>query len=94
MLVLKFDILVFETLNLKGMRQLRGRKVSDLRLADFLLKVDGQETRAVSSQDRQWEPTSKTCHAGGHRQDIVLKMRVFVCGGCGGGSPSQVGSAQ
>jgi putative transposase len=41
MLVTVFDLLVFETLNLKAMQQLWGRKVGDLGFADFLLKRNG-----------------------------------------------------
>ena len=39
MLVTVFDLLVFETLHLKAMRRLWGRKVGDLGFADFLLKA-------------------------------------------------------
>ena len=41
MLLIIFDLLVFETLNLKAMQQLWGRKVGDLGFADFLLKRNG-----------------------------------------------------
>jgi transposase len=54
MLATVFDLLVFETLNLKAMHRLWGRKVGDLGFADFLLKAqcDGKEARARSGQDR------------------------------------------
>jgi putative transposase len=39
MLVTVFDLLVLETLNLKAMQRLWGRKVGDLGFADFLLKA-------------------------------------------------------
>jgi putative transposase len=32
----KFDVLCFETLNLKGMQRLWGRKISDLAFGEFL----------------------------------------------------------
>ena len=38
-LLLMFDMLAFETLNIKAMRLLWGRKISDLGFADFLLKA-------------------------------------------------------
>ena len=79
-----FDLLVFETLNLKAMHRLWGRKVSDLGFADFLLK--GQWMAKKLGQDLIkidcWEPTTKTCHLCGHHQDMPLNMRTFVCGGC------------
>jgi putative transposase len=85
MLVTVFDLLVFETLNLKAMQQLWGRKVGDLGFADFLLKAQwmakklGRDLVKIDC----WEPTTKTCHLCGHRQDMPLNMRTFVCGGCG-----------
>ena len=39
LLVMAFDLLVFEALNLKAMHRLWGRKVGDLGFADFLLKA-------------------------------------------------------
>jgi len=85
MLVTVFDLLVFETLNLKAMQRLWGRKVGDLGFADFLLKAQwmakklGRDLVKIDC----WEPTTKTCHLCGHRQDMPLNMRTFVCGGCG-----------
>ena len=85
MLVTVFDLLVFETLNLKAMQQLWGRKVGDLGFADFLIKAQwmakklGRDLVKIDC----WEPTTKTCHLCGHRQDMPLNMRTFVCDGCG-----------
>ncbi|MXV93202.1 MAG: transposase [Chloroflexi bacterium] len=31
----------------------------------------------------RFEPTSKVCSKGGHRQDMPLRERVFKCGDCG-----------
>ncbi|NEN99461.1 MAG: IS200/IS605 family element transposase accessory protein TnpB [Moorea sp. SIO3I7] len=31
----------------------------------------------------RWFPSSKTCHKCGHKQDMPLKERIYVCGGCG-----------
>ena len=85
MLLLMFDILAFETLNIKAMRQLWGRKIGDLGFADFLLKA--QWTARKLGKDLikidPWEPTTVLCHACGYRQDMPLNMRVFACGGCG-----------
>jgi putative transposase len=83
-LVLMFDMLAFETLSLKAMHQLWGRKVGDLGFADFLRKAQWMATkhgRELVKIDR-WEPTSKTCHLCGQVQEMPLNMRTFVCGGC------------
>lgn len=83
MLVTVFDLLVFETLNLKAMHQLWGRKVGDLAFADFLLKAQwlakklGQDLVKID----RWEPTTKTCDLCGHAQDMPLNVRSFVYGG-------------
>ena len=85
MLLLIFDLLVFETLNLRGMQQLWGRKVGDLGFADFLRKAEwlarklGRDLIKIDL----WEPSTKTCHMCGYRQDMPLNMRIFVCDGCG-----------
>jgi putative transposase len=84
-LVLMFDMLAFETLNIKAMHQLWGRKAGDLGFADFLLKAQwlakklGRELVKID----QWKPTTKICSRCGNRQDMPLNVRVFECGGCG-----------
>jgi putative transposase len=40
-----------------------------------------------------WEPTTKTCYLCGHRQDMPLNMRTFVCGGCGNVEQRDVNAA-
>jgi putative transposase len=85
MLVTAFDLLVFETLNLKAMQRLWGRKVGDLGFADFLLKAQWMAMklqRDLLKVDR-WEPTTTPCDLCGHRQNMPLNVRTFVCGSCG-----------
>ena len=56
----KFDHLFFETLNLKGMQRLWGRKISDLALAEFLQILEfvaQKKGKSVSYIDR-WFPSS------------------------------------
>jgi putative transposase len=63
MLVTVFDLLVFETLNLRGMQQLWGRKVGDLGFADFLRKA-GWLARKLGRdllKIERSEPSTKTC---------------------------------
>jgi putative transposase len=81
MLLLTFDLLAFETPNLKGMQQLWGRKVGDLGFADFLRKAEWLARKLVRDLLKidQWEPTTKSCHLCGHRQDMQLNMRRFEC---------------
>jgi hypothetical protein len=53
LLVIAFDLLVFETLNIKAMHQLWGTKVGDLGFAEFLLKTQwiGHQAGQRAGQD-------------------------------------------
>jgi putative transposase len=76
LMVMVFDLLVFETLNLKAMHRLWGRKVGDLGFADFLLKTQWMAKklgRDVVKIDR-WEPTTQTCHLCGHAHKTCRSM--------------------
>ncbi len=81
----KFDVLCFETLNLKGMQRLWGRKISDLAFGDFLqiLKwVAKKKGKEVVFIDR-WYPSSKTCsHCGHVLQELDLNTREWRCPSC------------
>ncbi|AVH70949.1 RNA-guided endonuclease InsQ/TnpB family protein [Nostoc sp. 'Lobaria pulmonaria (5183) cyanobiont'] len=81
----RFDVLCFETLNLKGMKRLWGRKVSDLALRDFLdilgwvAKKKGKQVVYID----QWYPSSKTCFCCGHVIDTLdLSVREWRCPSC------------
>lgn len=59
----KFDVLCFETLNLKGMHRLWGRKISDLAFGEFLQILEWvalKLNKLVVFID-PWYPSSKTC---------------------------------
>lgn len=80
----EYDALGFETLNLRGMKKLWGRKISDVGLSQFMLileHVAGMRGKQVVKIGR-WEPTSQTCSCCGQRQAIELRERVFACGAC------------
>lgn len=82
----KFDVLCFETLNLKGMKRLWGRKVSDLALRDFLDTLE----HVAQKKDKQvayidpWYPSSKTCSGCDHVLKVLdLSARRWRCPSCG-----------
>ncbi len=81
----QFDYLFFETLNLKGMKALWGRKVSDLGFATFLPIQEHvcQKRGKGFKQVGQWEPTTKPCCRCGTKQDLPLSERIFDCQQCG-----------
>ena len=78
----QYDVMCFETLNIKAMKQLWGRKISDLGFSDFLtiLKYVAQKTGKTVVQINQWLPSSKTCSACGTvRENLELRERTFRC---------------
>ncbi|MCC5617117.1 transposase [Nostoc sp. CHAB 5836] len=81
----RFDLLCFETLNLKGMKRLWGRKVSDLALRDFLNILEWvarKKGKQVVYID-QWYPSSKTCSCCGHvLESLDLSVREWRCPSC------------
>lgn len=81
----KFDVLYFETLNLKGMKRLWGRKVSDLALGEFLQILEWvarKKGKQVAYIDR-WFPSSKMCSGCGHvLESLELSVRRWRCLSC------------
>jgi len=81
----QFDVLCFESLTLKGMQRLWGRKVNDLAFREFMqilewvAKKQGKLIVYVS----QWFPSSKTCSHCGHVLDeLDLSARRWRCPSC------------
>ena len=78
----KFDYLFFETLNLKGMKRLWGRKISDLALAEFLKIINFVATKKgkIVSYIDQWYPSTKECSECHHVLDkLPLDVRYWIC---------------
>lgn len=81
----EYDLLAFETLNIKAMQHLWGRKMSDYSFFQFtqiLRNITFVRGCNVIFIDR-WEPTSQTCSGCGCRQKIELRERIFHCENCG-----------
>ena len=81
----QFDVLCFETLNLKGMQRLWGRKISDLAFREFMQILEWvakKKGKLVSYIDR-WFPSSKTCNHCGHvLESLDLSVREWRCPSC------------
>ena len=81
----KYDVLIFEDLNLEGMKRLWGRKVSDLSFATFLeilQTVATNKGKVIHFIDRYY-PSSKTCsHCGYIHKELRLKDRFWDCPSC------------
>ncbi len=81
----QFDVLSFETLNLKAMQRLWGRKISDLAFREFLQILEC----VAAKKDKQvvfinrWYPSSKTCSSCGHvLESLELSVREWRCPSC------------
>ena len=81
----KFDYLFFETLNLKGMQRLWGRKINDLAFGEFLKILEyvaQKKSKTVSYIDR-WYPSTKTCNNCNHViNKLSLDIRSWICPLC------------
>ena len=81
----KFDILFFEDLNLRGMKALFGKQVSDLAFGEFLRKLKHQSKKRIRSVLKigRWSPTSKCCCVCNHKNDtLTLADRDWTCRSC------------
>jgi putative transposase len=81
----EFDVLCFETLSLKGMVMLWGRKISDLAFGEFLriLEWVAQKKGKLLVFIDRWYPSSKTCSACGHvLENLDLSTREWRCPSC------------
>ncbi|MEW5856934.1 MAG: RNA-guided endonuclease TnpB family protein [Cyanobacteriota bacterium] len=80
-----FDVLCFETLKLKGMQRLWGRKISDLAFGEFLGILEWvakNKGKQIVYIDR-WYPSSKTCSCCGHiLENLDLSTREWRCPSC------------
>lgn len=81
----RFEVLCFETLNLRGMQRLWGRKISDLAFGEFLQILEwvaAKKGKQVVFIDR-WYPSSKTCsHCGHVLESLDLSVRAWRCPSC------------
>jgi len=81
----RFDVFCFETLNLKGMQRLWGRKISDLAFGEFLeiLKWVASKKGKQIIFINPWYPSSKTCsHCGHVLSSLDLSVREWCCPSC------------
>jgi putative transposase len=81
----KYDFMFFETLNIKAMQMLWGRKICDLGFSGFILKLKylaSIKEKTVFCIGR-FEPSSKTCSICGYvYKDLELKEREWRCPEC------------
>ena len=86
-LIMQYDYLFFEDLNLQGMQKLWGRKISDYGFSDFLRILDSkaQEHKKVIGKIDRYFPSSRQCMRCGEvkeKNELKLRDRIFECS-CG-----------
>ena len=82
----EFDTLIFETLNLEGMKRLWGRKVSDHAFYQFLQILEQKCAKHGKAFEKinQWTATTKPCSdCGYHNEELSLSDRQWTCPECG-----------
>ena len=83
----RYATICVEDLNLKGMQRLWGRKISDLRFADFVKKLEYMAVKhgcRVVKVDRYFASSQKCCICGAVNPDTKdLRVRQWVCPCCG-----------
>ena len=82
----EFDTLCFETLNLDGMKQIWGRKVSDHAFYQFIqiLKQKCAKHGKKLEQISQWTATTKPCSDCRYpNKELSLSDRQWTCPECG-----------
>ncbi len=85
-LVTQYDVIYLETLNLKAMQKMWGRKISDYGFAEFvtILKYQAAQYGCQLTFIDRWFPSSKTCsQCGGTHEALTLKDRSWDCPHCG-----------
>jgi putative transposase len=81
----KYDFMFFETLNIKAMQMLWGKKICDLGFYSFMLKLKylASIKRKTVFCIGRFEPSSKTCSVCGYLyKDLELKEREWRCPEC------------
>jgi putative transposase len=84
-LIVEYDTMFFEDLNLNSMKKLWGRKVSDLGFSSFVTILENQATKHNRTVQKigRWEPTSQVCSFCGCIQKFTLSDRIYSCPECG-----------
>jgi len=81
----RYDVMMFETLNLKAMQRMWGRKINDLGFASFIsiLKYVASAKGKSLVFIGRFEPSSKTCSKCGYiNHALELSMRSWLCPEC------------
>ena len=80
-----FDVMIFENLNIAGMKALWGKQGSDLSFSSFLTKLKHQTNKRnrIFHKIGRWVPTTKPCSVCGYKNNgLRLSDRHWMCPDC------------
>jgi putative transposase len=80
------SVICLESLDIKAMQRLWGRKISDVAFSEFesILKWEALKTGTKVVHIDKWYPSSKTCSVcGAKNPGLTLSDRTWVCPHCG-----------
>ncbi len=92
----EYDILIFETLNIDGMKRLWGRKVSDHAFYQFMQILEQKCAKHGKALQRisRWTATTKPCSDCGYKNEtLTLEDRQWTCPECGSHHDRDVNAA-
>ena len=95
-LVRKYDRIAIETLNLEGMKQLWGRKISDIAFGEFaqILQWTCAKYGKTLLRAGRWAATTKPCSdCGSHNENLSLSERQWMCRECGSSHDRDINAA-
>lgn len=81
-----YDVICLETLDIKAMQKMWGRKINDLSFTSFVSKLSWLCAKYGKKfvQIDKWEASSKTCSSCGYRtEEMPLDIRKWTCPHCG-----------
>jgi len=82
-----YGVICLETLNLKGMQRLWGRKINDLGFYSFvqILKYEALKNGVTIIEIPKFYPSSQTCSECGYKNSEIkdLRIREWKCPSCG-----------
>ena len=79
------SFIAIEDLDIESMKKKFGRKISDLSFSSFVNKLEQIALKydvIIQKIDRYY-PSTKLCNSCGHKQDLSLSDREYVCTQCG-----------
>lgn len=85
-IVSDYDVICMETLNMKAMQKVWGRKINDLSFTSFVSKLSWLCAKYGKKfvQIGRWEASSKICSSCGYKTEkMPLNIRKWTCPQCG-----------